>query len=254
MHKNKKVFFVFAGLCICLTVALTTSQAIGQEERQLNHYFSIQIKPGMSGEFENFMKSELNPALRKGGVKEMSVWKTAIFGTAGHYVMTQPVESLSQYDQPNPLLKALGEKKFGEMMVKLQKYVRSNDMCLVTMRPDLGVEVPANYEPKLVIQVRIEVAPGRTAEYENGTREVMQVVKKAHAKGAYAAKVGLGGNPNEYHAVVLLDSFTDMERYVREFSKGMAEAKLTPMTGVITRMEYKVYAYDSELSIQSPAP
>ena len=253
MRKNTIAFGALVGFFVCLSLVLLSSFAVAQEEQQLNHYFSMEVKSGMGSEFESFIKNELNPALRKGGVTELSVWKTAVFGKAGHYVITQQVKNLSQYDQPNPLLKALGEKGFAEMMAKIQKYVRNVDMSLVVMRPDLGIEVPPDYVPKLVIQVRIDVAPGRTADYEKGTKEVMGVVKKANAKGAYAAKVLLGGNPNEYHSVVLLDSFTDMDRFAEAFSKGMAEANLTPMTGVITRIEYRVYSYLPELGIQAPA-
>lgn len=250
MHKIRKSFSAFTAFCVFLSVISLSGIAAAQEEPQLNHYFSIQIKSGMGREFEEFIKTELNPALRKGGVTESTVWKTAVFGTAGQYIITEPVTNLEQYDQPNPLLKALGEKDFEKMMDKMQKYIRSTEMLLVVMRPDLGVEVPSDYVPKLAVQVRIEVSPGRGADYEEGTKQVMGVVKTTNAKGAYAARVLLGGNPNEYHTVVLLDSFTDMAQYGTEFSKGMSEAKLTPQSGIVDRMEYKVYARIPELSIR----
>ena len=52
------------------------------QEQQLTRMTTVQVKPGMGAEFENFMKTEVIPALRKGGVTESGAWKTAIFGEA----------------------------------------------------------------------------------------------------------------------------------------------------------------------------
>ena len=45
----------------------------------------IKVKPGMDMEWENFLKKELIPILKKAGFKQMNVSKTNIFGEDSTY-------------------------------------------------------------------------------------------------------------------------------------------------------------------------
>jgi len=78
-------------------------------QRQLISLTFLRIKPGMGPEWQEFRKSETLPALRKAEVKEQSVWNTAIFGEGG-YVIVTPIGSLTQYDNPSPTVRALGQE------------------------------------------------------------------------------------------------------------------------------------------------
>ena len=223
------------------------------QESMSTQMTAIQVHPGMEIEFENFMKAEVIPALRKGGVKEMSGWKTAVFGEAGRYIFTSPIGSLAEFDNPNPLIKAVGQEGMPAIMAKTQKPVSGMRTFTMMDRPDLGITPPDRYVAKLGFQVRATIAPGREVDYENVMKAMMEVLKKTNAKGVLAGKVGLGGNPNEYHSVVLLDSFADMQKFAQAFAKEIAAARLPSVAGILLNMEYAVYARIPELSIQPPA-
>jgi hypothetical protein len=97
------------------------------------------------------------------------------------------------------------------------------------------------------------ITPGRTEEYEKNTKVITEILKKTNAKGLYAHRVGIGGNPNQYYFLVLLDSFADMDAFLEAFGKAASETEMPSVTGIVTLMEYCMYSYDSELSIQPPA-
>jgi hypothetical protein len=77
---------------------------------------------------------------------------------------------------------------------------------------------------------------------------------KTNAKGVLASKVGFGGDPNSYIALVLFDNWADIEKFPAAYTKAAAEAKLAPApAGVVNLTEWRVYRYVPELSI-APAP
>jgi len=258
MRRHISATTLIFGLCTLTMATLATNLSFSQgepspQEIQLTRMTTVQVKPGMGAEFEDFVKTVVIPALRKGGATESGAWKTAIFGEADHYVMTGPIASIAELDEPNPLVKALGQEGLASLTAKIQKLITSMSISMVRMRPDLGINLEPGYEPKMGWQVKASIAPGRNADFEKAITSVMELVKKSNAKGAYAAQTVIGGNPNDYYILVLLDSFTDMEEYMQSISKEMAQAKLPDMTGVVTEMEYKMYSYMPELSIQAPA-
>lgn len=250
MRMNSLASRLSVGFCVCLLLIVFGNMGIAQE-RELNHMTILQVKPGMGPAFENLMKTEIVPALRKGGVVSSGVWKTAILGQGGQYIMTQTIENYAGYDEPNPIVKGLGQEEATALIAKLQEYVRNVSMSVILMRPDLGAELPEGYVPKLGLQVKATVVPGYEAEFEKAIKAAVDLVKKTNAKGAYAGEVIMGGNPYEYHTVVLLDSFTDMDTYTEAFSKYMSEANLRSIAGILAKMEYNIYSYIPELSIQA---
>jgi hypothetical protein len=63
----------------------------------------------------------------------------------------------------------------------------------------------------------------------------------------------MGGITNEYTALIWLDSFGDMEKFVQAFTKGLSEAKLPALPGVVVKQQIEVYRNIPELSIQPAA-
>lgn len=243
---------LLVGLCALLVALVFTNFGLAQEQ-ELTGVRSIQVKPGMGAEFENFLKNDVIPALKKGGVQSLGVWKTAILGVPDLYVMTSPIDSIAELDDPSPLVKGVGEDGLAAMMAKMQKLISSSRMIMVEGRPDLGIAPPSDYVSKLCWRVKIKVAPGRNEDYEKTTKMIMELVKKTNAKGVYANQTVMGGNPNEYYTVVLLDSFSDMEKYIQAMGKELATAKIPSVDGVIEDMQYEIFSYIPELSIQAPA-
>ncbi len=244
-----------AGIIALLLVATIARLGFAQEQPAQPQPYSIsyvQVKPGMSLEFEALVKNLL-PLVKKAGVTNMSIWKTAQFGESDKYIMAIPVKSLAEFDAPDDMLKLLGPEGIALLLSNVQRTISSERTFLLMGRPDLGVPIKEGYEPKLGVLLTASVAPGRTEEFEKGMKEAMAVIAKTNVKGVLAGQVSLGGNMNEYTALVLRDSFADMEKNTPEMQKALAAANLAPMTGIVVHMKNEVMRMIPELSIQEAA-
>lgn len=209
-----------------------------------------QVKPGMMEQYQDFMKNETLPAFKKAGGKEISVWVVQNFGHGGEIVSFRPVENFKQLDEPNFLVKALGEAGARAWVAKRAQMIISSRSLLVSIIPALSA--PIKGQPKLAFGVATTVAPGRMAEYSKWLKEqALAANAKTNSKGVITYVEGLGGNPNAIHVAVYFDNFEDIGNFVQAYNKAMAELKLqpNPPIGVQERIEFGVYRHVPELSL-----
>lgn len=213
------------------------------------------VKPEMVNEYREFLKNETLPAFKKAGGKEWATWMTAIFGEGGVFWTIRPIDSLKQFDEPNFIVKALGEAGAQAWAAKRGRMIISSRSFMITARPDLGIAPKTNEAPKVGVGGRHSVTLGRTAEYEKWLKEsLLPALEKTNVKGLYVSRVGLGGDPNEYILLSLFDSFADLEKHIRSIEKAAAEAKLGPEpAGIVTHIERAVFRYIPELSLAPAA-
>lgn len=248
-YKSSGLFFVFIALILtCLFAGPAFSQ-----EQQITLFTEIELKPGMNYEFENYIKDEVIPALKEGGTQEMSAWKSAVLGTGSNYVFSTSVKNFAEFDEPHPFVKALGPYGAQALSGKLAKFAISIRSFTMSGVPELEIAPPEGYVPKIGLQVKATVNPGRDKDYENNTKIITEIFKKINAKGFYAARVGIGGNPNQYYFLVLFDSFSDMDPFGAAFEKEISETEMPSESGILDHMEYATFSYDPELSIQMSA-
>ena len=223
-------------------------------QRQLISLTFLRIKPGMGPEWQEFRKSETLPALRKAEVKEQSVWNTAIFGEGG-YVIVTPIESLTQYDNPSPTVRALGQEGARAYAAKAGRFTESVHSVAIETRPELSILPSPSAQPQLAVVTTTTIVAGRDDEYENFIKTgVLPAVKKAAPKGYLVSRVAYGGNLNQYNSVVLLDNFADLQKWREAFGKEATAAKLAAKSaGIVTSRENAIYRYVPDLSIV-PAP
>lgn len=214
----------------------------------------MRVQPGMAREWAAFMKSDVIPALQKAGVNQYYVWRTATFGEPGEVILARPIESLAEFDAPSLIVKALGQEGAAALQAKGQRVSTISRSFILTGRSDLGIAPISGYEIKLAVLVTTSVAPGRTADYEKNTKEMLAILGKTNVKGVLTGKVGLGGNPNEYLMFALFDSFDDLGKFGPAAAKAFAEAKPAPQeAGIVTHSEYSTVRFVPELSTQPPA-
>jgi hypothetical protein len=254
--------FSMAMIVLLLTVMLTTAgfaqskQAAGAATPQAQQVFRMTIahlKPGMGPEWANFLKNDLVPLMKKGGVSWLGVMRTNVFGDAGTYYMMSPIASLSELDGQNPIAKSISPDGLAVLMANVQRCVSSMRTFALTARPDLGIPAKQGYEPKMGVLATQSVTPGRTEEYEKSLKQLVAVLGKTNAKAVMTGKVGLGGNPNQYLIFVAFDSFADLEKFSPAFQKAAAEAKLASQAGIVQHVEWTTVITVPELGIQAPA-
>lgn len=254
MRKNISILRLSIGFCALLVAALFANFGFAQDQAaapapQLYRMTVIQVNPGMEPDFEYFVKSDLVPALKKGGVQQFNVWSIDIFGEAGKYLFVSPLGSIGALDD-NPVAKAIGQESMGALLRRIRQLAASIRTVAFLWRPDLGTDLEPGYVPKLGILMTATVAPGREQEYEENLKKVGAIIGKTNAKGVLASKIMMGGVTNEYTALIWLDSFADMEKFAQAFTKGLSEAKLPAQTGVVVKQQIEVYRNIPELSIQ----
>lgn len=243
-----KRLLISIGLVVFLLTAVFVNPGFSQEP-QMSIFTEIQLKPGMSFGFEKFLKEEVLPALKKGGTQEMGVWKSAVFGT-GTIVLSSPVKNFAQFDGPGPVVKGVGPYVAQAMFAKMKQFATSVRNFAMTSLPNLEIATPEGYVPKMGLQIKATITPGRNEEYEKNVKDMRGILKKTNAKGFYAGRVGVGGNPNQYYFLVLFDSFSDMDAFGIAFQKAASETKMPSMTGIVSHTEMAMYSSDPELSIQ----
>ncbi len=212
------------------------------------------LKPGMSDAFQEFYRKETRPAYEKAGYKQVSVYTTATFGELGEFVTIRPIESEKHFDEPNFLVKALGEAGAKAWIARRAQLVASTRSFLMQSRPEMSLPAPPNQTAKLAFVFRQSVAPGRAADFESFIRnDALPIIKKAAPKGYFVAKVGIGGDTDEYHTVVLLDSFAEHEKWEQALVKEGYVQMAAKRAGIVMRRESAVYRYIPELSLPQPA-
>ncbi len=241
--------FAYGVLFLAAFVFTTAARAQQQPVREMLMVMEVQVKPGMGLEWENYLK-DLFPAMKKAGMKQITTARTNEFGVDDHYAIWWPIASLAELDAPGPMAKALEPEGVPVLLANVQRCVAGGRTFLLTSQPEALIAAKPGYVYKKALMVRQVVAAGRDAEYMKLAREVIGVLSRTSAKAVFLNRIGLGGNPNEFHWFIALDSFADLEQFGQAFAKAAQEAKLTPLTGIVTGGEMSFYSILPELSIE----
>ncbi len=219
-------------------------------EQQYYGVMDIQVKPGMSLEWENYLKKDLLPALKKAGMKQITTMTTNELGVGDLYTTFWPMAGLAELDGPGPFEKALGPDGLVVLLANVQRCVASSRNYILRILPNQGIAPKPGYVYKMAVVATATVAPGRNEEFENNAKAMLGVLAKTNAKAVHMTNVGLGGNPNEYRTLVAFDSFTDLQNFLPAYMKAMSEAKLSPMTGIVLHMNMQAWKGVPELGIE----
>jgi hypothetical protein len=219
-------------------------------QRQLLSLQFLRIKPGMGPEWREFRRNETLPMLQKAGVKEQSLWSTAIFGDGGFIIVT-PIETLTQYDGPGPAVRALGQEGATAFQAKAARFTESSQTVAIETRPDLSIPPKTGYRPVLALVTTTTIVAGRNAAYENFVRTaVLPVMKKCAPKAYLLSQVVYGGNLNQYTSVVMLDSFADLQRFRAVLAKEAEVGGLNARSvGIVAARENSLHRFVAELSV-----
>src|SRR5438034_1215771 len=119
------------------------------------------VKPDMIGVYEDLIKNEANPALKKVGVPYR--WTFAEFIAGQNYTMVsvQPVPNFAQYDQGPILTRALGADGAANYNAKLRSTIVSTETKILTVQRPMSINSASTTPPTYLQVQRILVAPGK---------------------------------------------------------------------------------------------
>ena len=231
-----------------------TSTPTAAPTPQLLSITVVSVKPDMVLEFQNFMKTTTNPALKKGGLPWRAVWQsTGAAGNAFEYVLITPIGTFAEFDGPSALEKALGAQGFAGWQAKAGSFVTDVRRFVIRTRPDLSFEAKRTGPPKMAVIHSVHVAPNRNTEYENYIKnDFLPVMEKAQVSYLVSQTI-FGGDANAYVTLTLRESFADLDKGPVLIQALGAEGaqKLTQKlpAGTVTHVERSITRFVPELSL-----
>lgn len=247
---------------ILASVWLATSdepqaQTATAQQRQLLLITEVQLKPDTAPEWTELQKAEQVPAQKKGGLPWRDTWAEGPGGNPYVRGMVTPITSLAQFDDPAPVVKALGQEGAAALNAKNRRLVAGSQSRIVTTRPDLGfgTRPPA---PKLGILSTVNVVNGRAGDFDAFLKsDIVPALKKAGVTYYAVAQVLYGGDTNEYITLVLANDYAELAKgHPLERALGAdGAAKIAQKSGAfVSRLERRIIRYVPDLSFAAAAP
>ena len=215
----------------------------------------FEIRPDMVAEYVALQKSETIPALQKAGIPWRNAWRTGHFGTGFTVAYLSPIKSFAMLDEPNPLLKALGEEAYQQHQAKMAKFIVSMRTYALRDRPDLGIKAEGAPMAKLGVLASVETVPGRATEWETILKnEWTPALKKAGVTGYGVSQVVFGGSAGQYYTFTPLENYAQLDKghpitqSIGEAGMNRIIAKMTASTRSVERF---IIRYDDQLSFRT---
>lgn len=194
-----------------LLAATVSTQCLAQPPATLTSRVTItHVKPDMLNEWLDLQKNEIVPALKKAGVKTRTVYASALFGTAGEYLIVTPFEKYAEFDGDSPTLKALGPVPSARLGEKLRKCIVSSNSFAATRLGDLS-NVIDGASPAVAVFVRYRISTGKMQDFQNLVKsDLLPVYKKAKVNFTVSRR-GVGANPNDVSFVIGQAKYADLD-------------------------------------------
>jgi hypothetical protein len=102
---------------------------------------SMEIAPGREQEFENFVKNDYLPIMKRSGMKGFFVGQTIFGGNVNEYVSVTPVDDFADIDKGRPITRVLNEADAEKLLKKLAPgVVVSETRTIVRYLPELSIQ------------------------------------------------------------------------------------------------------------------
>ena len=143
----------------------------------------VRIKADMLNEWLDLQRNEVVPALKKAGIKQRTVWNTAV-GNSFEYTILTPFDKWAIMDAPGPLVAALGAEAAARLNAKIRKCIEVQRTFMTNRVND--VDIPAGNALVMRTVVR-RVPQGKAQDFVSFYRaDVFPALKKAKAEGKIA--------------------------------------------------------------------
>jgi hypothetical protein len=219
---------------------------------QLLYVSIVKVKPGAGADYTAIQTKEVIPAQRKGGGLGRDAWSSGITGPVGEVVYLSPISSFAQFDNPNPMSKALGAEGAAALNAKVNALAEQKQTMIVRTRPDLSyVPNPGATSPLAMITL-VDVVPGRRGDFEAFVkRDVIPAMQQAKAKSYSVMEVVYGDSTNAYVTAVGYDTYEAIGKgHPFQIALGEDGARKldAKVAGILTRVERFMSRHRPELS------
>ncbi len=214
---------------------------------------TAKVRPGMAAEYIDLQTKEVMPAQKKGGGFGRQAFSSGISGRPGEFVYVSPITSFAQFDQPSPMVKALGQEGAAALGAKVAKAAEAMGSSIVRTRPDLSY-LPDPKAPQAALSIIsvVEVTPGKRSEFEAFIkRDVVPAMQQGKAKSYWVAEVIYGENTGGYITAVGYDTYEAIGKghpFVIALGEDGSRKLEAKAAGIVTHLRRFISRHRPELS------
>ena len=216
------------------------------------------VKPEMLGAYDDLIKNDLIPALKKAGVAWRWGLANSVAGPGYVRVSVQPVINFAQYDQPGALARALGADGVAIYNAKLRTMVVSTETFIDTLQPDLSIQSNSSTPPVFLQVVAIQVLSGKGPEFRSlMASDYIANYKKLGVKDYWVHTRTFGGPQGQFILVRPLMKYAEIDQgtLLTQAVGASAAAQINARrAGLIAGQTIVYYRYVPALSFGMPAP
>lgn len=166
---------------------------------------TTQVKPDMLTTWQDLIRNEAVPALKKAGIPWRHVYANGPLGGQGFtFVTVTPIVNYAQYDQPAPLQRALGVDGVAKYNAKLRPTIVSTYTVIQTLIQNASLQSYSSTPPSLARVATMQLLPGKAQEFAAiTTSEFLPALKKAGVTDYLVFATSYGG-PNTQRTIVTM--------------------------------------------------
>jgi hypothetical protein len=202
------------------------------------------VKPDMVAEYEDLVRTELVPALQRGGMVAQDAWTTAGVGQFFRYIYAHPVQTLATFDSPSPSEKALGPERAQRLTGKLRRCLNSVEHIVLSRVAELSGDEDDEGSPALLLVGRFQVEAGKREEFEALVKAQSAGKDQAAGERLQVYRSLVGGHASTYFLRRPLKNFGEIDNgAVNSFRNVVDEG-----SGIIAGVEIAVFRHVRGLS------
>jgi hypothetical protein len=249
---------VVCGMTALVAQAGRTAQP-GQAGATPRNWYSVTlatVKPDRVADWIAMQKADTIPMQQKGGVKLRETWQSgAPFGEGNTFAIVTPIDTFATYDMPNLARRVLGDAGAQAYASKLAAMTVSRRTFAVQDRAELSIASATNAKFVAAILTDTTIVSGHAEQYESYIKnDLLPLYKKDNVAGFRVSRTVFGGNANEYHSMLLLSSFADIDRgpaQLRLLKPPEASAMAAKVQPHVEHVERTILRYMPDLSYPS---
>jgi hypothetical protein len=233
----------------------------GQTGTTQRNWYSVTVatvKPDRVTDWIEMQKSDTIPMQQKGGVKQRDTWQSgAPFGEGNTFAIVTPIDKFATYDMPNLARRVLGDAAAQAYANKLAAMTVSRRTFAIQDRAELSIAPATNAKIVAAILTDTTIVSGHAEQFESYIKnDLLPLYKKDNVAGFLVSRTVFGGNANEYHSLLLLSSFAEIDRgpaQLRLLKPPEAAAMAAKVQPHVEHVERTILRYVPDLSYR-PKP
>jgi hypothetical protein len=221
-----------------------------------------QVRPDMAAAYQDVIKNEVIPALKKAGQPWQWMFATGAVGVGGTFVTVRPIANYAEFDQPGMLQKALGAEGAAKVAAKITPTVVGNRSWIQTLIPNMSIVSNATTPPTLVVVQDFQVLPGKNPDFADiMASNYLPALKKAGVKDFWVYATNMGGPGGLISTVRPIAKYAELDPQPGGgllvqggLTQEAAQRLNARRAALFSSTETNVYRYVPELSYGMPAP